>query len=475
MILTFFSFLLLSVGWYGWDPIFERFNRIRNPAGEIREARIPRWKDSLLIVRDYPMTGTGFGSYTDIYKGYRTEPTRNVVTHAHNDYIELAVEGGMIAVGLVVWFLISILATYRRFLKRRDPYCIYLYMGGLTGLVAILIHSISDFNLHIGANGLYFFFVCAICVSAVHTRIRFGPQPTYLSPIHTRWLTVSLLPAAALFVSSLMFNMGEFLANRNFSATLRAFQKDDLQDPDYMQIRLYAANAIKYDPFNSLYYSIFANAEKSLSHDETAFKYYKKALWLKPASSVYLQTLAENVSDRGDLKTADALYQAGTRREPLSSHRFANYAFWLLENNQREKGFETLQHAIQLSPRQTRLYLGILIKDKLLEDKDLALVLPKQVEPHIIFAEYLVEGKKPDLADAAYKNAMTYLDNETEIKPSYFFKVYKYYTKKKEYEAALEVMQKGIKYLPENARIRVTVGALYEKLGITYRGNAGRP
>lgn len=111
----------------------------------------------------------------------------------------------------------------------------------------------------------------------------------------------------------------------------------------------------------------------------------------------------------------------------------------------------------------------MLIKEKLLEDKDLALVLPKQVEPHIIFAEYLVEEKKPDLADAAYKNALTYLDNETEIKAAYFFRVYKYYTKKKEYETALEVMQKGIKYLPENARIRVTVGALYEKLGITYR------
>jgi len=128
-----------------------------------------------------------------------------------------------------------------------------------------------------------------------------------------------------------------------------------------------------------------------------------------------------------------------------------------------------MRHAIRLSPRQTRLYLGILRKEKLLEDKDLALVLPKQVEPHIIYAEYLAEEKKPDLADAAYKNALRYLDRETEIKPSYFFRVYKYYSKKKEYETALEVMKKGMEYLPDNARIRVTVGSLYEKLGINYR------
>lgn len=469
MVLSLFSMVFLTVGWFGWEPIFERFNRIRSPAGEITEPRLPLWKDSIAAIRDYPLTGTGFGTFTDTYKGYRTLPGNIVFTHAHNDYIELAVEGGMIAVGLTVWFLISILATYRRFLRRRDSYCIYLYMGGLTGLTAILIHSITDFNLHIGANGLYFFFVCAICVSAAHTRIRSGPNPTYLKPINTKWLKLAIVPAAALFVSSLVFNGGEFLANRNLMAILSTLQKDELKDSDYMRSRSYAADAITYDPFNSLYYAIFADAEKALHREEKAFEYYQKALWLSPANSAYLQALAQNVSDRGDIKTADALYRTGTRRDKRSSFGFADYAFWLLKNNRRDKGLETMQHAIRLSPRSTRLYLDILIKEKLLEDKDLSRVLPKKVEPHILFAEYLAEENKPDSADAAYKNAMRYLDNETEIKPSVFFRVCKYYMKNKAYEAALEVMQKGMEYLPDNARIRVTAGSLYEKLDINYR------
>lgn len=469
LILTLFSFVLLSVGWFGWEPVFERFNRIRNPAGEIREARIPRWTGSLDIIRDYPVAGTGFGTFEDIYKGYRIEPAGNAVNHAHNDYIELAVEGGVIAVGLTAWFLISILATYRRFLRRRDPYCVYLYMGGLTGLAAILIHSITDFNLHIGANGLYFFFICAICVSAAHTKIRSGPGPTYLKPVNTGWVRLSILPAAALLVSSLLFNGGGFLSDLNFRAVLSVFQRGELEQADYRQVRSYAAAAIKYDPFNSLYYMMLGNAEQSLSRDETAFEYYKKAIRLNPANGVYLQTLAANVSDRGDKSVAGKLYRAGTRRDVKSSHRFANYGFWLMENNQRDEGLETIRHAIRLSPRRTRLYLSILSKEKILEDKDLALALPKQVEPHIIFAEYLVEEKKPDLAYAAYKNALSYLDDETEIKPSYFFRICQYYKKKKEYEAALEVMKKGMEYLPDNARIRVTAGSLYEKLSINYR------
>jgi len=470
LVLSLFSVVLLTVGWFGWEPIFERFNRIRNPAGEISEQRLHVWKDCIGAIRDYPLTGTGFGTFTDTYKGYSTLSGNIVYTHAHNDYIELAVEGGVIAMGLTAWFLVSILATYRRFLRRRDPYCVYLYLGGLTGLVAILIHSITDFNLHIGANGLYFFFVCAICVSAAHTRIRSGQDhSTYLRPIKTGWVKLAVVPVSALFVSSLMFNGGEFLANRNLMAILLTLQKNELKDADYIKSRSYAANAIKYDPLNSLYYSIFAEAENALNREQKAFEYYKKTVWLNPANGAYLQALAHNVSDRGDIKTAGALYQTATRCEKRGSFGFANYAFWLMENNQREKGLETLQHAILLSPRLTRLYLGILIKEKLLEEKDLALALPKRVEPHIIFAEYLAEEKKPAPADAAYQNALRYLDDETEIKPSVFFRVCKYYMKNKAYEAALDVMQKGMEYLPDNARIRVTAGSLYEKLGINYR------
>ncbi len=469
LVLTLFSVVLLSVGWFGWEPIFERFNRIRNPAGEIDAARIPRWRARIDVVRDYPMTGTGFGTFMDIYRGYRKEPTGNVVTHAHNDYIQLAVEGGIIAVGLATWFLISILSTYRRFLKRRDPFCVYLYLGGLAGLTAILIHSITDFNLHIGANGLYFFFICAICVSAAHTKIRSGHGVTYLKPVGTGWVMLSILPTAVLLISSLMFNGGGFLANLNFEAMLAVYETDELVVKDHKQIRTYAGSAIKYDPFNPLNYMIFGNAEIALDREESAFTYFKKAVRLNPANGVYLQTLAESVSDQGDLETADRLFRAGTRRDVKSSHHFASYAFWLMENQQKEKGIETLQHAISLSPRQTRRYLDLLVEEKLLENIDLIRVLPPRVEPHIFFAEYMSEKEQNDSADAAYKNALAYLDEEAEVKPTYFLKIYQHHMKQKQYEDALAVIQTGITYLPENGRIRVIAGSLYEKLGINYR------
>ncbi|MFH1935724.1 MAG: O-antigen ligase family protein [Pseudomonadota bacterium] len=472
MILAVFSFVLLSVGWFGWDPIFERFNRIRNPAGEITESRIPRWKDSLEITRDYPVTGTGFGTFADAYKGYQISEAGAVVAHAHNDYIELAIEGGLIAAGLASWFLISILGTYRHFLRRRDSYCIYLYLGGLAGLSFILFHSIVDFNLHIGANGLYFFLICAICVSAAHTRIRSGPGNTYLSPYDSAdsiLVKLSGLLIAAMLVLSLGFNACGFIADLNFKAMLNIMQKEELAEPEYKQIRNLATRMIKYDPFNSLYRVIYSNAEKSLGNEAAAFESYKKAIRLNPASGVYLQGLADLVSNWGDKITANRLYEASIQRDVSSSQRFATYSFWLLENGETRKGIETMQNAISLSPRRTRRYLELLIEEKLLETVNLIRVLPGRVEPHIIFAEYLAEKEKFDQADAVYTRALSYLDKEEEIRPDFFIRIYKHYMKQKAFEEALGVMRKGIICLPNNARLRMTIASLYEKLGINYR------
>ena len=469
LVLTLFSLVLLTVGWFGWEPIFDRFNSVRSSAGQINVERNHVWNDSLGAIRDYPLTGTGFGTFTEAYMGYRTLDGNTVYTHAHNDYIELAVEGGLIGFSLTTWFLVSILSTYRRFLKRRDPFCVYLYLAGLTGLAAILIHSITDFNLRIGANGLYFYFICAICVSAAHTKIRSGSGATGLKPIGSGWVKLSILPAIVLLVSSLMFNGGEFMAYLNLKEMLTVYQKDELTTTDQKRIRSYAASAIKYDPLNSLYYTIFSSAEKALSHEEAAFEYYKKAVRLNPANGVFLQEMAGSVSDRGDKITADKLYRAATRRDVQSSQRFANYGFWLLENDGKEKGIETLQHAISLSPGRTRRYLELLVDEKLLDNEDLVRVLPERVEPHILFAEYMVEKEQNDSADVAYKKALVYLDEEAEVKSSFFTRVHRYYVKQKQYEGALAVIQTGITYLPENGRIRVIAGSLYEKLGINYR------
>jgi tetratricopeptide (TPR) repeat protein len=72
-------------------------------------------------------------------------------------------------------------------------------------------------------------------------------------------------------------------------------------------------------------------------------------------------------------------------------------------------------------------------------------------------------------AESAYLNAFKYLDKEEDVNPSCFLKASRYFTKQKQYDEALNIMLKGIEYLPDNAKIRVAAASLYERNGILYR------
>ena len=49
------------MGWFGWDPIFARFHAIRDSYGNIAEMRPHIWQDVAFIIKDFSITGTGFG------------------------------------------------------------------------------------------------------------------------------------------------------------------------------------------------------------------------------------------------------------------------------------------------------------------------------------------------------------------------------------------------------------------------------
>ena len=83
-----------------------------------------------------------------IYQRYRTMPGTFRLRNAHNDYLELLTNGGIIAFLFAAWFFISFFfKSYKAFRKRRESYSICLYLGSIAGIVAILIHSNGDWIL----------------------------------------------------------------------------------------------------------------------------------------------------------------------------------------------------------------------------------------------------------------------------------------------------------------------------------------
>ena len=81
---------------------------------------------------------------------------------AHNDYLHFISETGLLLIPIIIWLTF---ALYKRgFEKMKNPSRLVrgTTLGAMTGITAILIHSIADFNLHIPANAILFTVLAAI-------------------------------------------------------------------------------------------------------------------------------------------------------------------------------------------------------------------------------------------------------------------------------------------------------------------------
>lgn len=155
------SSLIVVLFILGISPIWERVTSIFHGSKGIQSlGRGYFWRDILRIWFDYPFFGTGLGTFASISAKYKSAPVQIRFTYAHNDYLQLLTETGILGFSLVFLFFIT---YFKRFLKmwfkRRDAYVTGLSLGGLISIWAIMLHSVVDFNLHIPANALLFFII----------------------------------------------------------------------------------------------------------------------------------------------------------------------------------------------------------------------------------------------------------------------------------------------------------------------------
>jgi O-antigen ligase len=146
----------------GIGPVLKRFLAI---AGD-SSSRLDIWRDSLPMVIDYPL-GIGLKGYADVFKVYQHAfVSDKTVIYAHNDYLQLLIETGLIGfIALLGGFLVFLGRSAKRIRRldfREDPLRFYLAVGAFSGLISIAVHSLFDFNLQIPANGLYFVVLMAI-------------------------------------------------------------------------------------------------------------------------------------------------------------------------------------------------------------------------------------------------------------------------------------------------------------------------
>jgi O-antigen ligase len=154
--------------WFGVENVIRRYEqttiyRELQPTGGSVEERLEPGLYAMDMIKDYPLTGSGGGTFYAAFPKYRPGAISAYFDYAHNDYVQITTDTGVIGLGLLGLVVLSTFAVALRTLyERRDPLCRGIAFGALMGIIAILIHSWVDFNLQIPANALTFVVLLAL-------------------------------------------------------------------------------------------------------------------------------------------------------------------------------------------------------------------------------------------------------------------------------------------------------------------------
>ena len=133
---------------------------------DISSSRFHIWDVTLKVIAEHLPFGTGLGAYTQAYTKFDTLSGQDLVEQAHNDYLQIVSDAGIVGLVLGGAFLFLFFREGVRNIQSSNTFRRGVATGAFAGCFAILIHSVFDFVLHITAISVMFLTLMAMLIAA---------------------------------------------------------------------------------------------------------------------------------------------------------------------------------------------------------------------------------------------------------------------------------------------------------------------
>jgi O-antigen ligase len=166
-IALFLAIVVALLIWVGGGELSRRISTVGMSHSEISsDTRFNINRDGLRMFVKKPLLGWGLGTFPVVYPQFRTFYTNFFVNQAHDDYLQLLVEMGLLGFGTMLWFVLTVYTrAFRKIGNWTGEVSGATTLACVLGLSGILVHSAFDFNLQIPANAALFYVLCTIAAS----------------------------------------------------------------------------------------------------------------------------------------------------------------------------------------------------------------------------------------------------------------------------------------------------------------------
>ena len=163
--------VLLAFVFLPTDPLVARFSDLARTDEISADTRVQIWRDTVGLIKAYPLSGCGLGAYESCFLRFKTAAPMNTVDYAHNDYLQVLAELGIFGFLAGLLFVIHLVrrtirgALYARSIDER-----YLAIGCSAAMIAMLLHSLVDFNMYVPVNAMVFAWIAGVSGIFIYRR-----------------------------------------------------------------------------------------------------------------------------------------------------------------------------------------------------------------------------------------------------------------------------------------------------------------
>jgi O-antigen ligase len=155
--------ILLVLIFFPPDRLIERFAAISSTDRVSADTRLSLWKETLPVISEFRLFGTGLGGFEAAFLKYQATDNNFRVEFAHNDYLQYIAELGFAGFAILAAIVVGLTAQILGgILKVGDEDRRLLIIACAGALLAILLHSLVDFNTRIPANAMTLAWISAV-------------------------------------------------------------------------------------------------------------------------------------------------------------------------------------------------------------------------------------------------------------------------------------------------------------------------
>jgi len=326
-ILPTLALLACLLTWIGTEGMYERYKSILNVSDNPHNfARITYMKEALPMVMDYPFLGTGLGAYNSVFPEYKQSPQQIFVDYLHNDIVQYLIEVGIPAFFLSLVLVFYLIKKVYQTIPIYNKQALGLCFAGIGAFLALGIHSLFDYNLHIPSNALCFLAILFLPIS-LESRVKVKPSFSFFIVI----ISGIILTAAGIQLwKELSYERNLDSAQEEVSAEIRIKKLESLTKkfPNISDAH-YQVGKVKF--YNAIALNNMEQLKESITHINHAIKLNPneaKAYLRAGIARYYYAVSSENIDHEKVMENAISDLETAVLKNRTSALMWYYYGYY---------------------------------------------------------------------------------------------------------------------------------------------------